>query len=88
MSEAEEIAIIRHLFARAARKVGSAARLAETLGISYEDLRSYHYGTAVPADAGLLRAVDLILDELPAIRAMFSQKAWRSLSLPSNGNGR
>ena len=80
--EEEERAIIQRILRRAEMKVGSAARCAETLGISLTELRSYREGEAKPADAVLLRAVDLILDEIPAIRVTFSARAWNALSLP------
>jgi hypothetical protein len=36
----------------------------------------------MPPEALLLRVVDVILDELPAIRTEFSPEVWQSLSLP------
>ena len=83
MIEHEERAIIQRIFSRAAMKLGSAAHLAEALGVSYAELQGYLHGSGVPSDAVLFRAVDVILDELPAIRATFSERAWTALSLPT-----
>jgi hypothetical protein len=78
----EERAIIRRIYAVAAAKIGSAAHLAEHLNVSYADLRAYLAGEAAPSDEVLLRTVDLLLEELPALRREFSPGAWRALSLP------
>ena len=63
-------------------KVGSASALAQQIRIPYSELRGYLDGEAMPPEDILLRAVDVILDELPAIRSEFSPEVWRSLSLP------
>ena len=78
----EEHAIIRRIYAAAAAKIGSVAHLAEHLGLGYADVLAYVEGKALPPDEILLRTVDLLLEELPAIRGEFSPDAWRALSLP------
>jgi len=78
----EQLAIIRRIFRAALDKKGSAARLAHHLGVSFPQLGSYLRGEAMPSDLVLLRAVDLILDDLPRIRAEFSSEVWTSLALP------
>ncbi len=78
----ERTAVIRRLFIRAAQKLGSANALCEVCGIAYPDCHSYLSGEAVPSEEVLPRAVDVVLDELPAIRSEFPQEVWRSLSLP------
>lgn len=78
--DAEHELILR-LFSRAAAKVGSVNQLALRLGISYADVATYMQGKAIPPEPILLRAVELILDDLPYFRANFAQ-AWQSLSLP------
>lgn len=78
----ERAAVVRRLFVRAADKVGSAVALCEACGITYADFRSYVNGQAAPSEEVLLRAVGVILDELPTIRAEFAAEVWRSLSLP------
>jgi hypothetical protein len=78
----ESQAIIERLFTRAAEKIGSVSRLARQLEAPYSEVRSYVHGEAMPPEEILLRAVDLIIDELPAIRAGFSQKTWDLLGLP------
>ena len=63
-------------------RVGSTAALAKYLAIPYSEVRTYASGDAMPPEDVLLRTVELLLDELPAIRSGFSQAAWRSLRLP------
>jgi hypothetical protein len=78
----ESQAIVERLFTRAAEKVGSVSRLARELNVPYSEVRSYVHGEAMPPEEILLRAVDFIIEELPAIRAGFSREAWQSLGLP------
>jgi len=78
----EQHRIIQRLFIRAAEKHGSTAFLARHLAIPYSELRLYIQGEAMPPEAIILRAVDLILEELPAIRSEFAPEAWASLSPP------
>jgi hypothetical protein len=78
----EQLAIVQRIFRAAVDKEGSAARVAHYLGLSCRDLGTYFRGEAMPPDYVLLRAVHLILEELPSIRATSSQDAWRSLALP------
>ena len=74
--------VVHRLFVKAAERVGSVARLADLLGVSPSEIRAYVSGDAAPSDAILLRTVELILDELPAIRSQVSPQAWQALSLP------
>jgi transcriptional regulator with XRE-family HTH domain len=78
----ERHAIIRRLFTRAAEREGSLAHLAQKLGIPFSELREYLRGETLPSEKVLLSAVQIILDELPAIRSQFSRSAWQALSLP------
>ena len=63
-------------------RVGSAGALAQQLQIAYSELRLYLEGEAAPPEEVLLKAVSVILDELPAIRTEFSRETWDSLRLP------
>src|SRR6266849_9124714 len=74
----ETQAIVQRLFARAAERQGSAAALAHHLNVTYSELRTYISGEAMPPEFILLRAVNLLIDELPEIQRGFSQRAWRS----------
>jgi len=78
--DAEHELILR-LFARAAHKVGSVRHLAIMLGVSYADVAAYMQGEAIPPEAVLLSAVELILDDLPYFRSLYPD-AWDSLRLP------
>ena len=65
--------------------LGHAAEIAAgalRLRIPYSEVRTYLDGHAMPPEAVLTQAVELILDDLPAIRSGFSESAWRSLPLP------
>lgn len=78
----EANAIVQRLFQLASQRVGSAAALARSLGLSYSDVQTYVAGEAMPPDEVLLRTVDLVLDDLKTIRGTFSEQAWQSLGLP------
>jgi len=78
----EQLAIIRRIFRAALYKKGSAARLAHHLGLSFPQLGTYLRGEAMPSELVLLHAVELVLDDLPHIRAEFSSEVWNSLALP------
>jgi len=78
----ERHSVIRRLFVRAAMKIGSASELAHQLSIPYSEVRLYLDGEAAPPEEVLLRVVEVILEELPTIRAEFSPEIWRSLRLP------
>jgi hypothetical protein len=80
--DVEARAIVRRIFVRAAEQVGSAAHLSERLSITYAELRTYLFGEAVPPEAVLLEAVQLIIEQLPYLRGEFSKEAWQSLRLP------
>ena len=75
----ETKAILQHLFALAVRRVGSTAALGRQLGILYSELRTYLAGEAMPPSDVLLRAVDLVIEELGGLQSQFSEQAWRSL---------
>jgi len=55
--------------------VGSTAALGRQLGILYSELRTYLAGEAMPPSDVLLRAVDLVIEDLD----QFSQQSSRSL---------
>lgn len=63
-------------------KIGSTAMLAQHLRIPYSEMRAYLDGEAMPPEDVLLRTVDTILEELPAIRGEFPPEVWHSLRLP------
>jgi hypothetical protein len=83
----EEIAIVQRLFTRAAMRIGSATVLARRLGISYPDVHAYMYGEAMPPEDVLLRATELILEDLALIKAHSSADAWRRLFGNQNNLG-
>ena len=78
----EEHQLTQRLFNRAAERVGGATRLKQRLRISSNDVLMYLQGKAIPPEAVMLRAVEIVLDELPRFRSEFSSQAWRALSLP------
>lgn len=79
MAMNEQLTILRRILVTAGRRAGSVEGLAAHLGVSEKQIRAFLVGAATPSDAVLLKAVEIILDDLPAIRAEFSEKAWRSL---------
>jgi hypothetical protein len=80
----EWAAMVRRIFVRAAERLGSAAELGRHLGLSYAELRPYLYGQAMPPETILLRAVDIVIDELKVLKTSCSESTWRSLSLPGS----
>jgi hypothetical protein len=78
----EQQAIVQRIFTRAAEKMGSVAALALHIRATYSEIRTYIAGEAMPPEDLLLRAVDLLIDELPVLRSHFSKAAWQSLALP------
>ena len=78
----EETRLVRRILTTATKKYGSAARLAEHLNVTYAEFGTYIAGKASPPEKVLLRAVEVILDEVPAMRREFSKEAWRALRLP------
>jgi len=82
VSLGEQHAIVQRIFLRAAERIGGASALCQQIKVPYSELRTYLQGDAMPPEDILLRAVDVIIDELPAIRSGFSQRAWQSLALP------
>ena len=79
MSTQEELAIIRRVFVAACVKFGSSAHFARHLGISPSQLRLYLDGRALPADEVLLKAVNLIIEEIPTIEREFSKSDWAAV---------
>jgi len=75
----EEMAIVQRLFTRAAMKIGSATALARELGIQYAEVRLYMYGEAMPSEELLLRATQVILQDLDGIKAVSDAEAWQRL---------
>ena len=86
MDETSEI--VRRIFLRAAQRVGSVAALGRELGASYSEIKAYVAGDTVPTNAILLRAVEILIDDLPELRSGFSEQAWQALSLPGAGSQR
>jgi len=78
----ESQAIVQRIFIRCAEKTGSASALALRLRIPYSEVTTYMNGHAMPPEAVLVRAVEMIIEDLPSIRSGFSDAAWRSLPLP------
>jgi hypothetical protein len=74
--------LVLRLFNRAVHSVGSVAHLAVQLGISRGDIDLYVRGEAMPPEAVLLKAVELVLADLPHMRSEFPAEVWQSLSLP------
>jgi hypothetical protein len=79
--DAEHELILR-LFSRAAARAGNVGHLALRIKASPNEVLKYMQGEAIPPEDVLLRAVEIILDELPKFRAEASPEVWRSLSLP------
>ena len=73
---AEQLVIVRRIFVAACYRFGSAASFADFLGISQSELSQLLEGSVMPSDAVLLRAVDLIIEDLPMMRAEFSPAIW------------
>jgi hypothetical protein len=80
---AEGRAIVRRLFASAAKRAGGAAALGEQLGVSDSELRPYLTGDFLPPNDVILRTLDWVIENawsgLPQRRAGSSQKL-RTLS--------
>jgi hypothetical protein len=83
LAGAEEKAIVRRLFARAAERTGSASALAQSLGLPYTAIRGYLAGEALPPEDLMLRTLELIIEDLE-LKHEISSQAWMSL-LPSEG---
>lgn len=77
----DSFAIVQYLFALAANRVGGEAALGQHLGVAYRELSPYLNGYALPPADVLLRAADLVVDDLETLRSAFSEQAWRSLAL-------
>lgn len=75
----EELAIVQRLFTRAAMRIGSATVLARELGITYDEVRRYMYGEAMPEETVLLAATGLILQDLQDIKSHSDAVAWQKL---------
>lgn len=60
------------------QRAGGTAALGRQLGILYSELRTYLAGEAMPPSDVLLRAADLVMDELGDLQAQFPEH-WRSL---------
>ena len=76
--------VARHVLARAAVKVGGVTKLASRLNIRPRALHGYVTGYLIVPDALFLRALDLLLDELPHA-ALASQQAAQSLPESKGG---
>jgi hypothetical protein len=68
-------AVARHVLARAAAKVGGVAKLASRLNLSQRVLTWYVHGDLTVPDALFLKALDMILEELPETRQVSQQAA-------------
>jgi hypothetical protein len=71
--------IVQRLFVRAAQRVGGAATLGVHLGFSYSELRLYLSGEAIPPTEVLVRAAELVVDDLDVVKDGCSEQAWRFL---------
>ena len=78
-------AVARHVLARAVAKVGGVAELASRLNISPRVLYHYVTGRLVVPDALFLRALDVVLEELPEA-GLASQQAAQSLPESKRGH--
>lgn len=78
----DEHRLVSRLFSRAAVRVGSVGLLALRIKASPKEVLRYMQGEAIPPEDVLLRAVDIILDELSTFRGEFAPQVWQSLSLP------
>ena len=78
-------AVARHVLARAVAKVGGVAELASRLSLSPRVLHYYVTGRLVVPDALFLRALDVVLEELPEA-GLASQQAAQSLSESKRGH--
>ena len=78
-------AVARHVLARAAAKVGGVAELASRLNLSPRVLHHYVTGRLVVPDALFLRALDVVLEELPET-GLASQQAAQSLPKSKRGH--
>ena len=79
-------AIVQRIFVRAAERVGSAMALGRHLGLNSAELRLYLHGEAIPPQLTLLRTVDLIIDDIKALRGSSSESAWQSLFLAGSSS--
>lgn len=71
-------AVARHVLARAAAKVGGVAKLAARLNLSQRALSWYVHGDLTVPDALFLKALDIVLEELPETRQASQQAAQSS----------
>jgi hypothetical protein len=78
----ERQAIVRRIFMCAAQRLGSTSAVARDVGIGFGELRTYISGEAMPPEQVLLKVVEIIIDQIPAIRTEFPPEDWRSLRLP------
>jgi len=60
----DAISYIQRVFSLAAERVGGAAELGRHLGLTHSDLGPYLRGEAIPPFHVLLKAVDLIVDQV------------------------
>ncbi len=74
--------IVQRIFARAAEQLGGASELSRHLRLNYSELGLYLAGEAMPPEDVLLRAVNVVIQDLKEIRSSFSEQAWRALPLP------
>jgi hypothetical protein len=77
MTAVEIEGVARHVLERAAAKVGGVAELASRLNLSPRVLHYYVTGRLVVPDALFLRALDVVLEELPET-GLGSQRAAQS----------
>ena len=65
------IQIGRHILAKAAAKVGGVEVLAERLGLSTRLVNAYITGRERVPDVLLLRAIDVVVEDAPAVPPTF-----------------
>jgi len=81
MTAVEIEGVARHVVERAAAKVGGMAALASRLDLRPRVLRWYVTGQLNVPDALFLRALDVLLEELPETR-LASQRGAQSFQEP------
>lgn len=60
----DAISFIQRIFSLAAQRVGGTAELGQHLGMTRSELEPYLRGEAIPPFPALLRAVDLIVEQV------------------------
>lgn len=80
-------AVVQRLFVLAAQRIGGASALAKALDLDASEIKRYLAGEAVPPEDVLLRAVDLVLEDLKGLQVGISRETWRELFRRSGAGG-